>query len=611
MKLDPPRPFSRSLSSSPLPPASRGRAAFVASAVAGILTCVTLSACVAPGDAPRSPADLVLRGGVVFTVDSTRPRASALAIAGDTIVAVGSEEEVDAYVAESTRVIELDGRLALPGLIEGHGHYMRYGESLMQLDLRGAGSWEEIVGRVADAVAESRPGEWIVGRGWHQNRWDERPSPQVEGLPVHGSLSEVSPRNPVLLRHVSGHGAFVNAAALEEAGIDPRTPDPEGGEIVRDGEGRPTGMLRETAAELAEAAYAEARADRSPEEVAAERREQAIRAGEHALAHGVTSFQDMGASWDDLDLFRAMADDGSLPVRIYASIEAPAEELAEEGRLERYRRAGPDHPMLTIRAIGEKVLDGALGTHGGWLLEPYADLRRSSGMMVTPLSDIRRSAELALEHGYQMAIQGIGDRAVRELLDLYEEVWAEHGVRGDTLRWRIEHAQVIHPDDLPRFAELGVIPAVQGIFACSDGVWVEERLGPERTRERGYLFKDLMDSGAVVTNGTDPPVEPIDPLASIHCSVTRELPDGSRFYPEQGMSVEEAIRTYTWNNAWAAFEEERKGSLAPGKLADVTVLDRNILELSADSIRGTGIAYTILGGRVVHEGSPAAAGETR
>ncbi|NIP59097.1 MAG: amidohydrolase family protein [Gemmatimonadetes bacterium] len=554
------------------------------------------------GPGPDASADLVLLNGVLFTVDADQPRATALAASGDTIVAVGSDGEIRQWVGEETRVIDLEGRLAIPGLIEGHGHYMSLGESLVQLDLRAATTWSEIVGRVEEAVADAEPGEWIVGRGWHQDRWSETPSPSVEGLPVHDGLSAASPENPVILRHVSGHGIFVNAAAMEAAGIDRSTSDPEGGEIVRDASGRSIGMLRESAAGLVEEVYRAARAQRSPEDIVAERREQARIAGEHALAHGITSFQDMGATWDDLDLFLAMASDRTLPIRVYASIEEPAEELAREGRLEHHRAVGAGDRMLTIRAIGEKVLDGALGTHGGWLLEPYSDLPRSHGMMVTPLSDIRRSAELAIEQGYQMAIQGIGDRAVRELLDLYEEVWEEHGVDGDTLRWRIEHAQVIHPDDLPRFAELGVVPAVQGIFACSDGVWVEERLGHERTEERGYLFKDLLDSGAVVTNGTDPPVEPIDPMASIHCSVTRELPDGSLFFPEQAMSVEEAIRTYTWNNARAAFEEDVKGSLTRGKLADVTVLSRNILEIPADSIPGTRAVYTILGGRVVYEG---------
>jgi predicted amidohydrolase YtcJ len=255
---------------------------------------------------------------------------------------------------------------------------------------------------------------------------------------------------------------------------------------------------------------------------------------------------------------------------------------------------------LTVRAIGEKVLDGALGTHGGWLLEPYADLPRSVGLNVTPVPEIRRSAELALEHGYQMAIQGIGDRAVRVLLDLYKEVAARgQGTKG--LRWRIEHAQVIHPDDVPRFAQEGVIPSVQGQFACSDGPWVADRLGEARTRERGYLFRTLLESGAIVTNGTDPPVEEIDPIASFDCSVTRRLPDGSVFGPEQRLTREQALRSYTLHNAIAAFEEDVKGSLAVGKLADVTVLSRDILTVPDAEIRGTRVDYTIVGGKVRYE----------
>jgi predicted amidohydrolase YtcJ len=253
-----------------------------------------------------------------------------------------------------------------------------------------------------------------------------------------------------------------------------------------------------------------------------------------------------------------------------------------------------------VRTIGEKVLDGALGTHGGWLLEPYSDLPRSVGFNVTPVEDIEASAALAVEHGYQMAIQGIGDRAARVLFDIYEKEFEKHPDESD-FRWRIEHAQVIHPDDLPRFEELGVIPGIQGIFACSDGPWVVERLGEERTKERGYAFRSMIDSGAIVQNGTDPPVEEIDPIASFHCSVTRELPDGTIFLPEQAMTREQALRSYTWNNAYAAFEEDVKGSLTPGKYADVTVLTKDVLTVPDDEIRSAEIAYTIIGGEVKFE----------
>ena len=544
------------------------------------------------------PADLVLRNGTIVTLDAALPAATALAARDGIIVSLGSDADIEAYVGPRTRVVDLEGQLAVPGLIEGHGHYMGYGASLMELDLRNAPTWDAIVEQVEAAAAGAPPGAWIVGRGWHQDKWERRPEPNVEGLPLHATLSAVSPENPVFLSHTSGHGVFVNARALDAAGITRTTPDPPGGAIVRDADGNAIGMLRENAADPAREALASYRANRPAEAIEAELRQHVRLAGAAAVANGITSFQDMGTSFETLDLLRTMADEGDLPIRLYMSIEESAGDM--EGRLADYRMIGRGNGFLTVRTIGEKVLDGALGTHGGWMLEPYTDLPRSVGFNVTPVDDIRRSAELAIAHDYQMAIQGIGDRAVRELLDIYEAAFAAANGMGD-FRWRIEHAQVVHPDDLPRFASLGVIPGVQGIFACSDGPWVVDRLGPERARERGYLFKSMLDSGAVVMNGTDPPVEEIDPIASFDCSVTRRLPDGSFFFPEQRLTRLQALESYTINNAFAAFEEDLKGSLTPGKLADVTVLSKNLLTIPDDEIRSTEVVYTIIGGKVVFE----------
>jgi predicted amidohydrolase YtcJ len=558
--------------------------------------------CAAGGE---EPADLVLVHGRIVTVDADLPEAQALAARGDRIVAVGTDAEIEPLIGPDTEVIDLAGMLAIPGLIEGHGHYMSLGQELTQIDLRFASDWDEIVDMIAAAVIDTEPGVWVVGRGWHQDKWERPPSPSVEGLPLHHGLSEISPDNPVLLEHTSGHGIFVNALALELGGISRDTPDSEGGEIVRDARGEPIGMLRETASGPVEAAYSRSRAGRPPEVVDAERREWVRLAAENAIENGITSFQDMGSTFETLDLLIQMADEGNLPVRLYMSIQETAEEL--EGRLAEYRMVGRGNGYLTIRTIGEKVLDGALGVHGGWLLEPYSDLPRSVGFNVTPVPDIERSAELALEHDYQMAIQGIGDRAVRVLLDIFEASYeeaasqAEAGVevpRSTDFRWRIEHAQVIHPDDLARFVESEIIPSVQGIFACSDGIWVEERLGPERTLERGYLYRTLYDMGALVLNGTDPPVELIDPIASFDCTVTRRLPDGSFFMPEQSLTREQALRSYTINNAYAAFEEDLKGTLTPGKYADITVLTKDILTIPDDELPSAEVAYTIIGGEV-------------
>jgi predicted amidohydrolase YtcJ len=528
-------------------------------------------------------------------LDPTFSEAGALAIRGQRIFAVGTESEIGAHVGEDTQIIQLNGELVLPGLIEGHGHFMSLGESLVQLDLRAPRTWDEIVGLVADAAEGALPGEWIVGRGWHQDKWDRSPEPAVEGLPVHETLSAVSPDNPVMLIHVSGHGVFVNGRALDILGVSAETPDPEGGEFVRGDGGRPTGMLRETAQELARAAVAEYRASRPSDEVEAELRRQVRLAGEEAVINGITTFHDMGETFETIDFLKRMAEEGVLPLRLYVHVEEEAE--AMEGHLANYRMVGHGDGYLTVRAIGEKVLDGALGVHGGWLLEPYSDLPRSTGFNVTPVSDIQRSAELAAEHGFQMAIQGIGDRAARELLDIYEGVFAQNPDLDD-LRWRIEHCQVIHPDDLARFADLGVIASVRGVFATSDGPWVVERLGEERTRERGYPYQSLFGSGAVVVNGTDPPVEDIDPMANFYFSVSRRMENGEIFLPEQRLTRDQALRSYTVNPAFAAFEEDLKGTLSPGKLADITILSRDIMTIPEEEIPDVEVVYTIIGGAV-------------
>ena len=549
---------------------------------------------------PIEPANLVLLNGKILTVNEEQPEAEALAARGETIVALGSSSEIRKYVGDETEVIDLEGYLAIPGFIEGHGHYYSLGASLMELELRYTNSWAEIVSLVAQAAREARPGEWIVGRGWHQDKWDRTPEPNIEGLPFHHELSAVSPNNPVFLSHTSGHGVFVNAAAMEVAGITSRSVDPPGGEIVRDDNDDPVGMLRESAAQPARDVLARYKAERSEDEIEMDMRQQVRLAAQNALENGITSFHDMGSTWEELDLLKVMAEEGNLPVRLYMAIQEPASEM--KSRLDDYRIVGYGNKYLTIRCIGEKVLDGALGTHGGWLLEPYTDLPRSYGLNVTPVPEIRESAELAILHDYQMAIQGIGDRAARELFNIYEEQFREHPEKKD-LRWRIEHAQVTHPEDLLRYAELGVIPGIQGVFACSDGPWVTDRLGEGRTQERGYVFRSMIESGAVVMNGTDPPVEEIDPIASFHCSIARQLPDGSIFQPEQRMTREQTLRSYTINNAYASFEETFKGSLELGKLADVTVLSKDIMTVPEDEILETEIVYTIIGGKIKYKKS--------
>ncbi len=561
-----------------------------------LLLCLLLTTIVCSKKPYDKSADLVLLHGKILTLDSENPEVEALAAKGETILAVGSDQDIQSYVRDDTAVIDMKGMLAVPGLIDGHGHYMSLGESLKGIDLRHAQTWDEIVDMVAQEVRKAKPGEWIVGRGWHQDKWISPPEPNIDGLPIHHSLSEVSPDNPVLLIHVSGHGAFINAIGLDMAGYYPNTLEPIGGEIVRDKEGNPTGMLRETAQDGAREALARYRARRSLDEIEAEQREYVRLAAEEAIANGITTFHDMGESFETIDLLKKMAEEGNLPVRLCVAIQEPARIL--EKKMAMYRMVGYGNGYLTVRAIGEKVLDGALGTHGGWLLEPYSDKPESTGFNVTPVEDIQRSAELAIEHDYQMAIQGIGDRACRELLDIYEDQFAKNPDKRD-LRWRIEHCQVIHPDDLRRFKQLGVIASVRGVFATSDGPWVVKRLGEKRTRERGYLYQTLFQSGAVVINGTDPPVEDIDPIANFYCSVTRKMADGNVFFPEQCMTRQQALESYTVNPAYAAFEEDIKGTLTPGKLADITVFSKDIITIPEDEILSTEVVYTIIGGKII------------
>jgi len=543
-------------------------------------------------------ADLVLRNGRIITMDNRWPQVSALAVKGDRISAIGSDRDMLRYTGMETQVIDLKGMLTIPGFIEGHGHFYSLGASLMELELRNAENWDAIIALVAAEVKNKKPGTWIVGRGWHQDKWTTKPQPNVGGLPIHHKLSAVSPQNPVFLSHTSGHGVFVNQAAMLASGVSEKSVNPPGGEIVRDENGEPIGMLRENAAQPVRDALKAYQTKRTIQEVKAAMRQQVKLAAQNAIENGITSFQDMGSTWEELDHLKVMAAEGSLPIRLYMAVQEPAVEMEE--KLADYRLVGYGNNFLTIRCIGEKVLDGALGTHGGWLLESYTDLPRSFGLNVTPVPEIRHSAELAIKHDYQLAIQGIGDRAARELFNIYEEQFTIHPEKKD-LRWRIEHAQVTHPDDLLRYAALGVIPGIQGIFACSDGPWVVDRLGVERTKERGYLFRSMAESGALIMNGTDPPVEEISPIASFHCSITRELSDGSIFQPEQRLTREQALQSYTINNAFASFEEDLKGSITPGKLADITVLSKDIMTVPEDEILDTEIVYTILGGEVVYK----------
>jgi len=563
---------------------------------------LALTRCASPP--AQEPADLVLRNGKVVTVDETRPEANALAIGGGTIVAVGSDEEIEAYIGPETEVLDLAGRLAIPAFIEGHGHFMGLGNSKMILDLTRVKDWNEIVTMVGEAAKTAEPGAWIQGRGWHQEKWASPPPGAVEGLPLHIGLSEVSPENPVILTHASGHAGFVNAKAMELAGIDRNTPDPPGGTIVKGPDGEPIGALRETAQRLVRDALQQYLDQRSPERKRADDERRVELASQDLLSKGVVSFHDAGADFTTIDFFKEMAEAGKLPVRLYVMVRRESNEVMDE-KLPQYKMTNAYDGRLTVRSI-KRQIDGALGAHGAWLLEPYEDLPESSGLVLEPVEDIAGTAAIAVKHGFQVNTHAIGDRANRETLDIYEKAFAAAPNGGKDLRWRIEHAQHIHPDDVPRFAKLGVIASMQAVHCTSDGPWVLKRLGEERAKSGAYVWRDLIASGAVVTNGTDVPVEDADPIASFYASVTRILSDGTAFFPEQVMTREEALKSYTIQNAYAAFEEEVKGSLSPGKYADIVVLSKDILTVPAEEIPQAKVLYTIVGGKILYraEGTP-------
>lgn len=542
-------------------------------------------------------ADLVLRGGVIVTLDSARPQVQALAIKDGKILALGGDAAIARYIGPKTRVMDLDGAFATPGFIEGHGHFLELGESLRELNLAKARDWSEILAMVKTAAAHAKPGAWIVGHGWHQEKWTQAPQPNVEGLPLHASLDAVSPRNPVLLIHASGHAVFVNATALKLSGITDQTPAPQGGQIVRDARGRPIGMLRDNAMAPVYAAYRRYLAALPTAERKARRREAVRLAAQDAVSKGITTFVDMGENFRKVEFLKHEAAAG-LPLRLYVLInDEPVAEL--DRHLEDYRIEGYAGDHFTVRGVGEILADGALGTHSAWFLKPYDDLPGSAGVNVTPMAEIRRIAEIAARERFQLAVHAIGDRANREVLDVYRGIFRQDPA-AHALRWRIEHAQHLDPEDIPRFAQLGVIASMQAIHACSDGPYVVKRIGERRAREGAYAWRALLATGARIANGTDVPVEDENPVPNFYCAVTRRLKDGSYFFPEQRMRRIEALRSYTLDNAYAIFAERRLGSLAPGKLADIAVFSADLLTVPAGGIPRTRVLYTIVGGRLVY-----------
>ncbi len=541
-------------------------------------------------------ADMILFNGKFVTMDDNLPDGEALAIKDGLILAIGNYEGMKPYKDKHTMEIDLEGKLAIPGFIEGHAHFLGVGKAALWLKLQKARNWDDVVAMIQRAGVTINREEWILGRGWHQDKWDKAPVPSIEGLPHHKSISDITPHTPVYLRHASGHSAFANQYAMDLAGITKDTPDPAGGEIVRDKRGLPIGIFRENAMELIDSALQKHLDTRTPEQVYQDKYNQAVNAYEECLKKGITSFHDAGVEFETIDFYKKLAKKGQLAVRLYVMVSESNDSL--RGRLGDYRIIGAGDNHLTVRSV-KRIIDGALGSHGAWLLQPYEDLPTSTGLNTETIEDMKETAQIAVEYGFQLCTHAIGDRGNRETLDIYEQAFnLPSGLKN--ARWRIEHAQHLSEQDIPRFGQLGVIAAMQGVHCTSDGPWVPSRIGDERALEGAYVWQKLMQAGAVISNGTDSPVEDVDPIACYYSTVTRRMNDGRQFYPRQALSRLQALKSYTYNPAFSAFEEDIKGSLTPGKLADITVLSQDILTIPAEEILTTKVDYTFVGGKLMY-----------
>ncbi len=543
-------------------------------------------------------ADLVILNGNVVTVDQDQPEAEAIAIKNGKIIEVGDNSMIEKYRSESTKVIDAEGQFVMPGFIEGHGHFSGLGELLLNLNLLNTKSWEEIVEMVKEKAEQSPPGEWIEGRGWHQEKWMNVVEPNVLGYPYHDELSAVSPENPVILHHASGHSVFANAKAMEAAGITSETPDPSGGLIVRDNQGKAVGVFEERAEELIVGAHMDYLNTLSDEARKAKWYRGIEIAQEECLSKGITSFQDAGSKFYEIERYKEMAEKSELDLRLWVMVRHPYEVM--KGRLDGFPILDVGDHHFTCRAIKSEV-DGALGSFGAWLLKPYNDKPGFTGQNTTPISAVESIASLAYKKGMQLCVHAIGDRANREVLNIFEKYNAKASDQ-ESLRWRVEHAQHLDTSDIPRFKSIRAIASMQGIHCTSDAPFVEKRLGSFRARTGAYAWRSLLDAGVPIANGTDVPVEDVDPIENFYASVTRKRIDNAMaFYPEQRMTREEAVYSYTLGNAYAAFEEKIKGSITKGKLADIVILSEDLLKCSDEDILNAKVLYTIVGGEVKYQ----------
>ena len=537
-----------------------------------------------PATAQQTVADLVVTNGRIYTADAARPVVDAMAIRGGRVVFVGDRAGAKALTGAATQVLDLDGQTVIPGMTDAHAHVLGLGQSLRNVDLVGTTSYDAVIARVVERAMQTPKGEWIIGRGWDQNDWGDT------RWPSHEALSRAVPDHPVYLERVDGHAAVVNALAMQRAGLTRATKDPSGGQIIRDARGEPIGVLVDNAQSLVERSI--------PAATRAQVKGMIAAAITEMHRWGLTGVHDAGASAQTLELYEEIGREGALDMRLYAMISDHAPTL------EAWFRRGPQSGLfdgrLWVRSI-KLYQDGALGSRGAALLEPYSDDASTSGLLVSAPAHIREVADRALVAGFQVNTHAIGDRGNRLVLDAYQAALAARPTADH--RFRVEHAQILHSDDIPRFAALGVIPSMQASHQTSDMYWAGNRLG--ETRLRGaYAWRSLLETGTIIPNGSDFPVEYVDPLISFKASVSRQDAKGwpvGGWFPEQRMTREEALKSMTIWPAYAAFQERELGSLTPGKHADFVVLDQDLLRIPDAMLSQVRVRSTWFAGRKVYE----------
>ena len=541
----------------------------------GVL-CLVLVGC---ATAPK--ADIMITGGVVWTgLSSGTPQRGAVALADGKVLAIGNEASLARYADSKTERIEANGGLVMPGFTDGHTHFVDGGFQLASVDLRTAATPSEFIRRLKVYAQRLKPGEWILGGDWDHTLWPGQP------LPHHEWIDSVTPNNPVFVNRLDGHEALANAVAIKAAGVTKQTPTPSGGEILRDARtGEPTGIFKDGALDLIGRAV--------PEPSPLQRDSALARALASAASLGVTATAHMSASWADLASYRRLERAGRLTLRaaLYlplASWRAVADTVARAGRGDDWVKIG-----------GLKgFMDGSAGSRTAYFFDAYSDSAEYRGLLQHLEADMRRWIGAADSVGLQVAVHAIGDRANAILLSIYDSVARAHGPRDR--RFRVEHAQHLRPQDIPLFGKLGVIASMQPYHAIDDGRWVERRIGPIRIKTT-YAFRTLLDDGARLAFGSDWTVAPLDPILGVYAAVTRRTLDGKNpggWVSEQKISLEEALRAYTAGNAYATFDESGRGTLAPGRQADVVVLDRNLFTTPPESLDRAHVRFTIVGGKV-------------